>query len=237
MSYSYGKSIVTDGLVFYVDAGNEDSYPGTGTTWSDLVGGNDGSFNNMDDVNNPSNSYDSGNGGSIVFDGVDDYVEVNSSSINSSITTEITVECFCLISANTQYQVIGGGQDNTLYRYTASFSYNQSGAEDIGFDLEALGGQVRLYGSSSVNTSTWLHLCGTYDGTSAKLYINSALSDTDSTTSGNVVDFDNVTLGKDINTSTGRYLNGKIALFKIYNRALSATEVTQNYNALKNRFI
>lgn len=39
MSYSYGKSIVTDGLVFYVDAANDNSYPGTGTTWSDLIGG------------------------------------------------------------------------------------------------------------------------------------------------------------------------------------------------------
>ena len=42
MSYKYGPSIVTDGLVFYVDAGNDKSYPGSGTTWSDLIGGNDG---------------------------------------------------------------------------------------------------------------------------------------------------------------------------------------------------
>ena len=75
MSYSFGKGIVTDGLVFYVDAANGNSYPGSGGTWSDLIGSNDGSFNNMDDINNPSNNYDSGNGGSIVFDGVDDYIE------------------------------------------------------------------------------------------------------------------------------------------------------------------
>ena len=80
MSYSYGKSIVTDGLVFYVDAGNDNSYPGTGGTWSDLVGGNDGSFNNMDDVNNPSNNYDSATGGSLVFDNTDDIVVHGSSN-------------------------------------------------------------------------------------------------------------------------------------------------------------
>ena len=44
MSYSYGKSIVTDGLVFYVDAANENSYPGSGTTWSELVGRKEGTI-------------------------------------------------------------------------------------------------------------------------------------------------------------------------------------------------
>ena len=63
MSYKYGPSIVTDGLVFYVDSGNDKSYPGTGTTWSDLIGSNDGTL-----TNGP--TYDSANGGSIVFDGV-----------------------------------------------------------------------------------------------------------------------------------------------------------------------
>ena len=73
MSYSYGKSIVTDGLVFYVDAANDNSYPGTGTTWSDLIGGNDGAL-----TNGP--TYSSANGGSIVFDGVNDYTTVSVST-------------------------------------------------------------------------------------------------------------------------------------------------------------
>ena len=67
MSVKNRNSIVTDGLVFYVDAGNGDSYPGTGTTWSDLVGSNNGTL-----TNGP--TFDSGNGGSIVFDGTNDYI-------------------------------------------------------------------------------------------------------------------------------------------------------------------
>ena len=63
MSYKFGPSIVTDGLVFYVDAANENSYPGSGTTWTDLAGSDDGTL-----TNGP--TFDSGNAGSIVFDGV-----------------------------------------------------------------------------------------------------------------------------------------------------------------------
>jgi hypothetical protein len=73
--FANNAPIVTDGLVFYVDAGNGNSYPGSGTTWSDLVGGNDGAL-----TNGP--TYDSGNGGSIVFDGVDDVVLVTGDITN-----------------------------------------------------------------------------------------------------------------------------------------------------------
>ena len=64
MSYSYGKSIVTDGLVFYVDAANSKSYDGSGATWTDMIGGNDGSLINMDDTN-----HSSTNGASLLLTG------------------------------------------------------------------------------------------------------------------------------------------------------------------------
>ena len=68
MAFNYSPKIVTDGLVFAVDAANKKSYPGSGTTWTDLAGSNDGTL-----TNGP--TFDSGDGGSIVFDGTDDYVE------------------------------------------------------------------------------------------------------------------------------------------------------------------
>ena len=84
MSVKSSVGVVTDGLVFYVDAGNGSSYPGSGTTWSDLIGSNDGTL-----TNGP--TYDSGNGGSIVFDGTNDYV----GSINLGITfSDITFSCW-----------------------------------------------------------------------------------------------------------------------------------------------
>ena len=68
--FANNAPIVTDGLVFYVDAGNSKSYPGSGTTWTDLIGGNKGSLTNMDATN-----HSSTNGGIFTFDGGDEYVD------------------------------------------------------------------------------------------------------------------------------------------------------------------
>ena len=68
MAFAYSPKILTDGLVFAVDAANKKSYPGSGTTWTDLAGSNDGTL-----TNGP--TFNSGDGGSIVFDGTDDLVD------------------------------------------------------------------------------------------------------------------------------------------------------------------
>ena len=65
MAFFRGPNIVTDELVLALDAASPRSYPGSGTVWNDLVGSNNGTL-----TNNP--TFDSGNGGSIVFDGTDD---------------------------------------------------------------------------------------------------------------------------------------------------------------------
>ena len=79
-----GPYIVTDGLTLAVDAGSTRSYPGIGTTWTDLVGSNNGALEN-------SPTFDSGNGGSIVFDGTDDYVRFG----NTGLTLKsINIWCY-----------------------------------------------------------------------------------------------------------------------------------------------
>ena len=83
MAASAGPDIVEDGLVLYLDAGNEESYPGTGTTWKDLSGnGNDGTL-----TNGPTFSGD--NTGGITFDGSNDYVDCGDIDITSSFTLSV----------------------------------------------------------------------------------------------------------------------------------------------------
>jgi hypothetical protein len=228
MAANYNPKIVTDGLVLCLDAGNAKSYPGTGTTWNDISrNGNTGTL-----TNGP--TYGSDNGGSLIFDGSNDFVEVSPTKLNESIVNSISIECW-VYPKTTSYQLIGGGQDNTGSRYTAAFNINSDGANIYGFDLEATSGQVRLTSSSNtLEVNKWKHLTGTYDGSTASFYINGTLIDSDNGTSGNIINFDNFILGKDIATS--RHLNGNIACFKVYNRALSASEIEQNFNALRGRF-
>ena len=67
---THSPRIITDGLVLCLDAANRQSYPGSGTVWTDLAGSNNGTL-----TNGP--TFSSANGGSIVFDGVDDFIELN----------------------------------------------------------------------------------------------------------------------------------------------------------------
>src|SRR6056300_382098 len=94
---AYYGNIVTDGLVLNLDAARKDSYNRTGTTWNDISGnGNNGTL-----TNGP--TFDSEDYGSIVFDGVDDYVTVSATPINSVLTNQITIETFINSNDLTSY--------------------------------------------------------------------------------------------------------------------------------------
>lgn len=217
MSYKYGPSIVTDGLVFYVDAGNNLSYPGSGTTCTDLVGGNDGTL-----TNGP--TYGSVNGGSIVFDGSNDYAETSSAlglGGNKSKT-------FCLF-ANFDWN---GGQ-RSIFEYgvtttAAHFALETRSSSQIQFN--------GWYRDVIVNYSygQWSYLTVTHDESSntTSVFNNGTLLGSDTSNPLNTTD-------NTLKISTGRKGPNPmdLSVFQVYNRALSASEITQNYNALKNRFI
>lgn len=228
MSVKNRNSIVTDGLVFYVDAGNANSYPGSGTTWSDLAGGNDGTFS-------ATPTTDSANGGSIVFDGADDYVDCgNNSSLDS--LGEISIGAIFNFSSTSgdRETVIQKGGFNTdsgmyglqLFNERARFALWNNGSDYSFFDSTV-----------TINNSTNYVMC-TWDGNTMKIYINGTLNSsqayTPTSTFGN--NTRNLGIGKSIQEND-KYLGGNVYTAQIYNRALSASEILQNYNALKNRFI
>ena len=95
MGLGHSPRIVTDGLVLCLDAANKRSYPGTGTTWTDLKGENNGTL-----TNGP--TFDSSNKGSIVFDGTNDYINCGNGS-EFSITEQITLICWMKKTSNSGY--------------------------------------------------------------------------------------------------------------------------------------
>ena len=230
MSVKGGPNTVTSGLVLELDAGNIKSYPTTGTTWFDKSG----NANNGTLVNGP--TFNTGSLGSIVFDGTNDFVNITRPS---QIITSGSISVSMWVRWTTTGTTIGTIQ--------ALIDNNHSGSPIQGFTIQdrpdlskkiQWGVYPNTNGATSsfqVGDGTWRYIVGTYESGSTKLYINGSL-DGFSTSEPNMATVQpNITLGK-WQFGDSRYLNGNIALTQIYNRALSADEVLQNYNATKTRF-
>jgi hypothetical protein len=213
--FANGK-IVTDGLVLCLDAADQTSYPTTGTTWFDLAGSNNGTL-----TNGP--TFNSTNGGSIVFDGVDDYVTFLQVP---SLTNQLTMECWFYLNAiqsQSQNRLISNGDWYVIYLGSTS---------QLSFYMNNQGGYIYSTGNSFLNS--WNHIVATYDGTSRAIYINGILKTT-ANASGNVPNGNILNIGAYQNQS--KYtINGRMPIMRIYNKGLSSTEVRQNYNAQKGRF-
>jgi hypothetical protein len=235
MSVKGGPNTVTSGLVLELDAGNIKSYQSGSTTWFDKSGfANNGTL-----VNGP--TFNTGSGGSIVFDGTNDYVTLPSSSNYSYGTADFSVDYWFSINS------ISSTQQALLDAY--SNPNNPTSGGTFGFVITNT--QIITYANNGIQftsptvslpTNTWINL--TFVRTSGILYI---YKDTVLLSSGSCTwDFQftgNVTQNRPflyvgINPGAGSfYFNGKIGNIKIYKgKGLTQSEVFQNYNATKTRF-
>ena len=222
MAFSYSPKLVTDGLVFAVDAANKKSYPGSGTTWTDLAGNNNGTL-----TNGP--TFDSGNGGSIVFDGTNDYTSFLTAPLNFS-STNFSIEAI--------FKTTTSGVDVILGHYPGGGDWWMGiNSSKLWFSISLPSNKIEPQTSFNVNDNQWKIATATVDNSTyeAKLYVNGTLADTRSGTGSYPNSSNNFTIGRFGNNSSFQF-PGSIAEVKIYNKVLSPTEVTQNYNALKSRF-
>tara|TARA_B100000497_G_C7542097_1_gene328053 strand:- start:38 stop:724 length:687 start_codon:yes stop_codon:yes gene_type:complete len=215
--------IVSDGLVFNMDAANRASYPQTGTNcFNTLKISQTGSLNNGVTLGtNPQN---------FIFgaDGVDDYIdygnitECNFGSGNMSVSAWIKTDTI----ASGNVDIIGiGANGGTRIRL-------QRRAAKLGGYIDSTSANS-LTGGTTINTSNWYNGCITKVGTTFTIYLNGSADGTVSI-SGNFTDTE-VIVGAYFGGGSN-YFDGSIGPTQIYNRALSATEVLHNYNALKSRF-
>lgn len=226
MALGHGTSIVRDGLVLHLDAANKKSYPATGTVWTDLSGNvNLGTL-----TNGP--TYSSTNSGSIAFDGVDDNVTFSKTwgdVKGSNWSGYITMEGFLKTPTSPTNSALGyfGFSSPSAYFKIMNTSYLFSDAYSSA--------AVRVITKLSENTSyngNWIHVCVVYDGT-IKTYSNGSLLYT--STPFTLADIS--ALNFSIGAGMGYYnLQGDVSSVKLYNRALTAAEVSQNFNALRGRF-
>ena len=218
-------SYVTDGLVLNLDAGNLNSYAGSGATWSDLAqDGNDGTING---ATYTSNSY-------FTFDGSNNYIDLG--NVLDFTTSDFSLAAWVNFNSVSDYQVVlqkgrVGEGTNTGYRIrlenNGQVNFVTNGINDNEVDIQS---------TTSLSTHTWYYITASRSGSNHKLYLNAVLEA--STSSG-----DASSLGNNLDLVIGynKYssiwgLNGNLSIVNVYNKALSSDEITQNFNATKTRF-
>ena len=227
MSVAGGPNLIKNGLVLELDAGNIKSYPTTGTTWFDKSG----NANNGTLINGP--TFNTGSLGNIVFDGVDDYCVVNSSS-NSSLSGNFSITQWYRAATN------DGG-------YRILFETNGYRTETLGIAIYQFGSYFRIWrvtpgytelittSNNTVGLNVWKTFTLVRNNGVFNFYIDTVLSGTYSTDTNNYSDT-SYHIGGDGPPTTSYWFQGNISQTQIYNRALSAPEVLQNFNATKTRF-
>lgn len=233
MSFRYSPKIITDGLVFYLDAANSNSFVNGSTVWNDLST----YTNNSTLVNAP--TFDSSNSGSLLFDGTNEYSNVPINAVPTG--NQITISCW------TKFNVI---QSSSIFS-----AFNSSGDRQINihlpwsdsvvyWDCGAVGGTYDRINTSELTVTQktgWHHWSFTKNATTGSMFIyldgviiasGTSKTATIGTISTNIYPCAIAYFG----SATPLYYSGNIANMMFYNRALSATEVLQNYNTMKSRF-
>lgn len=224
--FIYTVPIATSGLILNYDAGSNLSYQGSGTTWTDLSG--------LIRHGTISGAVYGGIGstGYFTFDGVDDVV--TSSTFTPNITDK-TLAGWVKLSSTSQ---TGGGLITLETSGGTNFDsivYNEIGS-GWGFGSESYA-RTAWSGISETSTSTWVYMAATYSNNNYKLYRNGILIlNTTSFTTYNFNAAGNALVGKRHTGGSGAHLAGQISHAAIYNRALTANEVMQNFNAMKGRY-
>jgi hypothetical protein len=233
---AYYGNIVRDGLVLDLDAAKRDSYPGSGTVWNDIASGViTGSL-----VNGP--TFDPNNAGSIAFDGIDDYVtNIGTTSTFSFIqnTGIFTLSAWVKINSFSSASYFIGNNDGSTGSKGFYLGYPGSGGRLWLVITYGVGGQTTLnYNRDSFFTdNNWVFVTCVGNGVSGQFYKNGISFGTSQIiTTLSTGDSSRVLGVGRINSFNTSYWNGNLATAQIYNRALSASEVLQNYNATKGRF-
>lgn len=214
--------VVTTGLQLYLDAGNASSYPGSGTTWTDLSGNSrTGTL-----TNGP--TYSATNGGSIVFDGSNDYVQC-SGSLTVTAATFVT-----WIKRNGSQ----GTYDGILFSRgtTNTTGMNFYTSNQLGYHWNDSSSTYNWSSGLTIPDATWCMIAVSVTSTAATAYLCQTGGTTTATNTVNHASslLDDIKIAQD--DAGSRYFNGNIAIAQLYNIALSAGEISQNFTADRARF-
>ncbi len=212
------NSQVNANLIRSYDVSNQLSYPGSGTALGDVSG------NSVDGTLVNGVGYNSSNGGSLVFDGNDDYVSFSS---GYSTTDNLTYEAWVNPSSL--------GSSGVILNHD-SWSNGYVHFQFMGNLLQfALNGESDMYSTYSFNTNNWYQVAAVYSKSSKTIsfYVNGVLTNTENYSNPPSITNTNLKMGA---WDGSRFFSGKIGLVRIYNSALNASDIQKNFNGSKTRF-
>ena len=230
MSFDNGPRIVTNGLVLALDAADRNSYVSGSTTWRDLSGnGVNGTL-----LNSP--TFNSSNGGSIVFDGTNDYVDLGDNKLGVEVQDKSG--CAWIYQTTTTATVAGiidKDFETNLTTY-GGWGFWITSTNKMSFWLQ--GNKDLTDTGTSITNNAWQHISFSYNSTAkaVSFYLNGIFTST----------ITNATIVEKISNTTplklgairagSNFFTGRIATALVYNRQLTAVEIAENYNAQKSRF-
>jgi len=235
MGLGHSPLISTNGLVLCLDAANPKSYSGSGTTWSDLSGNG----NTATIVNSP--SYVSSGGGYFSFNGSSQYASIPYTSVLAP-TSQITYEAFAYLAnwnVSNDMRILSKTETGG---YQIGINEGIIGSGNVGSILWLGGAYRQVKVARTTLSSGWHHLAFTCDGRYFRMYVDSvnvSTYDHGSVVSISYSNNNHFLVGAEPGGGTtvaGNYFSGRISSVKVYNRGLSASEIQQNFEALRGRF-
>jgi hypothetical protein len=230
------EAIVTDGLVLNLDAGFVPSYPRSGTAWYDT------SADVLTGTLTNGPTYGIADGGNIQFDGVNDYVTLGNQSSLEFTNGIFTVEVWTWIpstwTAGSQYPNLiskgaSAGWDSNGWSLFVFRDWSGAGQKSWGCGIRNGGTIQNNVVRYNCPTNTWLNVVMTLGGSNITLYENGVQVATGAQSVNPAANTTPVLIGADVNLQC---FPGYVAVSRLYNRALSAAEVLQNYNVQKGRY-
>ena len=232
MSGISGPKIITSGCVLALDAADKLSYPGSGTTWTDLSGNG----KNLTLTNGP--TFSAANQGSIVFDGTNDYAVLNPVSAFNINCISMWFKPTTIINSTSAFKPLIHFKSSTAKYISFGDTTTRVANEYITIVQEPGDRRTSVNDGGSLSAGVWYNVVFNYESSKYNVYINNILK---STTIGSslgdvplITDPDFIYLNSYEGVSG--YLDSSLSICTIYNRTLTASELLQNYNATKSRF-
>ena len=232
MAINAGPKIVEDGLILCLDAANKKSYPGAGTTWTDLTANKKtGTLTNM------TNNFSTDGAGSLIFDGTDEYVVAAYTQAARIGTGNHTISAWVKNLVDNIEDFVGTGTSQGDILLMIYFVAGGGSGGFRGHAWSSTGASNTIDSPNAIGTGSWNYLTQRVSwGGNIDLFENGVLVKTQALIgSAPSSSRTNLYIGARNTTYTGKF-NGNIAATHFYNRALSSAEILQNYNATKWRF-